>query len=212
MFQRFNSPQEEILTIGGDEVTLQQQRKPMEQYALFGSLFACLVSVMLVWILSGSAIEQYQMALREGFQFEREQEAISQNLEALKSLIAQEDSIREQQSLVAEALPFDPEYQQLVAFFEERVDTIAEQAELAIPEHISWRRVLASDVSNEELQDLGIYQYAFQLEGSYEGVLAFLKVLRESRRLLDLRSLNHFQMDQEGMVSADVTLWAYHIL
>lgn len=205
-------PHEEVILVGGDELQSTKDRRPVEQYAFFASMLVCLVTVLLGWLLMGSAHKSLVMTMKKAFELEQEQTALQQNVRALQSLIAQEEEIRDQQSLVQEALPFDPQYQQMVAFIEDRVDAVSESHQLVAPDHISWRRVLASDVSNEDLQELGIYQYAFSLEGDYDGVLAFLQEMRQSRRLFDLRSLNNFQMDPEGRVSADLSFWAYHIL
>jgi len=205
-------PDEQVIMVGGDEILSAKARRPVEQYAFFASMLICLLSVVLGWLLMGSAQESLVLTTKKAFELEQEEAAFRQNVSALQSLIAQEEEIRDQQSLVQEALPFDSQYQQMVAFIEDRVDAVSESHQLVAPEHISWRRVLASDVSNEELQELGIYQYAFSVEGGYDGVLAFLEEMRQSRRLIDLRSLNNFQMDPEGRVSADLTFWAYHIL
>src|SRR5690606_24761498 len=107
---------------------------------------------------------------------------------------------------------FEPWNEQVMSFVETEVEQIKKKTYLEMPENISWRLVSASDVSNEDLADLEIYQYAISLTGSSEGVMQFMTSLRKSLRFLDVRSLSNFRQDPLGNVSADVVFWAYNIL
>lgn len=203
---------DDILVVGGagQETVSSQQRRGSTITFYAGLLFLGL-TIFASYAFTGSLLDEREYLHREKARLVAEKMTAQKNLESLQQLSKEVGSIREQQGRVEQAIPFDPHYEQVVSFLEYQVNQIKKQYYMEMPENISWRLVSESDVSNEELKDLEIYQYTFSLNGSYDALALFLQRMRESLRLVDVRSVSNFRLDELGNAGADFMLWAYSI-
>jgi len=211
-FFRFKKT-EDVLIIQGSGESVVEKKKPSGAEMFYFSCLVLLVgSLFFTFSSTGGLIVDHDISWREMYRLVNEKKSLQANLESLEQLSKRIDTIKKEQGVIEQAVPFEPWNEQVMSFVETEVEQIKKKTYLEMPENISWRLVSASDVSNEDLADLEIYQYAISLTGSSEGVMQFMKSLRKSLRFLDVRSLSNFRQDPLGNVSADVVFWAYNIL
>jgi len=147
------APAEDILVLASEgEALKESSRRSFADIFFFVSLGIIFLMTCFSWVSTGALIEDYESFWRKYYQTSSERETAEMNLDSLKLLSSQEETIRDQQAVVEQAIPFDSGYEQVVSFIEFLVDTVKEKTWLDLPENISWRRVLASDVSNESHQ------------------------------------------------------------
>lgn len=209
---RFGKKQEDVLELhGSGEEVIVKKSVSSAQIFYFLSLTLLAGSLFFSYSFTGALITEQESSWREKYQLLSEKKSFQSNLESLEQFSKRVNEIRKEQAVVEQAVPFEPWNEQIMGFIEFTIYDIARNTYIEIPENISWRLVTDSDVSNDELADLEIYQYGLSLKGSYTGVREFLQALRSSLRLLDVRSLGNFRKDELGNISADITFWAYNI-
>lgn len=203
---------EDILVVGGaGQETVSTPPRRGSSIAFYASMLFLGLTIFASYTFTGSLLDEREYLLREKARLVAEKMTAQKNLESLQQLSKEVGVIREQQERVEQAIPFDPHYEQVVSFLEYQVNQIKKQYYLETPENISWRPVSESDVSNDDLKDLEIYQFTFSLHGSYDALLLFLQQMRDSLRLIDVRSVSNFRLDEFGNAGADFMLWTYSI-
>lgn len=196
---------------GSGETVMEKKNISGAEIFYYVTLALLLVSLVFTYTSTTNLTTDHDISYREKHRLLNEKKSLQSNLESLEQLSKRIDTIKKEQSVIEQAVPFEPWNEQVMSFVEQQVEQIKKKTYLEMPENISWRLVSPSDVSNEELADLEIYQYAVSLTGSYEGVIQFVRSLRNSLRVLDLRSISNFRQDEFGTVSADLVFWSYNL-
>jgi len=208
---RFKKVEDVMVIHGSGESVMEKKQVSGAEIFYYISLVLLLGSVVYSYLSTGNLITDHEISWREQYRLMNEKKSLQANLESLEQLSKRIETIKKEQAVIEQAVPFEPWNEQVMSFVEQQVNQIRKKTYLEIPETISWRSVSPSDVSNEELADLEIYQYPISLTGTYEGVTSFIASLRESLRILDVRSIDNFRQDPLGNVSADVVFWAYNL-
>jgi hypothetical protein len=170
-----------------------------------------ILSFVLTFLSTGDLIQERQQLKTQYLQSVEEKKTEEKNLEALKVLSTQVDTLKEDQALVAKAIPFDPRPDQVIAYLEYLTDQIKKKELVITPESISWAPVSPQDVTNEDFQAVDIMEYRFDVKGSYKALLEYLRALRNHERLFDVRSLSGIRLMEDGSVTAQVSFWAYSL-
>jgi hypothetical protein len=210
-FFRLKKREDVMVIHGSGETVMEKKNISGAEIFYYASLVLLLVSLVFTYTSSANLTTDHDISYREKYRLLNEKKSLQSNLESLEQLSKRIDTIKKEQSIIEQAVPFEPWNEQVMSFVEYQVEQIRKKTYLEMPENISWRLVLPSDVSNEELADLEIYQYAVSLTGTYDGVLQFIQSLRDSLRFLDVRSLSNFRQDELGNVSTDVVFWSYNL-
>jgi hypothetical protein len=208
---RFKKTEDVLIIQGSGESVVEKKKTSGAEIFYFSCLALLVASLFFTFSSTGNLIVDHDISWREMYRLVNEKKSLQSNLESLEQLSKRIDTIKKEQSIIEQAVPFEPWNEQVMSFVEAEVEQIKKKNYLEMPENISWRLVSASDVSNEDLADLEIYQYAVSLTGSSEGVIQFIKSLRNSLRFLDVRSLSNYRQDPVGNVSADLVFWAYNL-
>jgi len=202
----------EILMVGEEgSIAEKKSTQPLSQVFYMGSMITFVLAIFFSFSSSGSLIDEKKIQLRNYHQSIEQKKTEQINLEALQALASQVESIREDHIFVAQAVPEDPHYDQVMAYLEHVIKKIRKSHYVQIPESVSWKIVSENDISNSDFLDMEVMQYAFSFVGEYEGFIEFLKALRSNLRLMDIREIRNF-LQEKDMVTADLTFWAYSLL
>lgn len=197
---------------GGEGLdTKKKVRLSRWQYMYFASGLFLVLVIIFSWY---STLDLLELEDRlEGVYAEKLElrELLEQDLESLKNIVARSDLIKADQDLMEMALPFEPRQDQVVALLEYIIHRIKERHFINEPENISWRKLSEDDIPDDAMSELEIHQYSVSMEGSYEALMDFFRLLRESVRFMDVRSISGFTMDLNGLVQLDLSLWVYNI-
>lgn len=206
----FRSKDTETLVIGADTV-VPAERPSSSRLFYFGSMSFLLLALLLSYFFTGNALSQREVKTRLFLQTREQKNLEEKNLEALKSLVNNNEAIATQAKQVLEAIPKTPRSDQIVSLLEYHLNLLKKKYLVELPEAISWERVSESDISNQDLQGLEIFQYNFSFFGQYEGFLELLSALRKSSRIIDVRSIRNLQEKAPGLVTADLTFLTYNL-
>ncbi|MDP2691935.1 MAG: hypothetical protein Q8O95_06070 [bacterium] len=203
---------DDILVVGGDGGTFaEDDKKPVSQYFYYLNLLFLVGMLFFSYLFTGNLISEKQVKLRSYYQILQQKEVAEKDLNSLKNLSVKVSTIKEDQALVTQAIPADSRYDQVMAYLESLFDQIRRRNFIQIPETISWRQVSHSDISNDDLLSLDVYEYSVEFLGDYEALVKLLEELRSSLRLFDVRSIRSLKVDEGGMVGADIVFWAYSL-
>lgn len=208
---RFKKVEDVMVIHGSGESVMEKKQVSGAEIFYYVTLFMLLGSVVFTYLSTENLITDHEISWWEQYRLMNEKKSLQANLESLEQLSKRIETIKKEQAVIEQAIPFEPWNEQVISFIESQVNVIRKKTYLEMPETISWRSVSPSDVSNEELADLEIYQYPISLTGTYEGVTSFVASVRNSLRILDLMSMDNFRQDPLGNVSTDLVFWAYNL-
>jgi len=201
----------DTVVVGGQAIEAKETSMPRSRAFLWITALVMAAALCLSLFFTGALLRDREGQWQVYFQLLESKQTEQQNLDALELLLTQLDTIEIDQALFERALPVDQHYEQVVHGLEKTFRSLQQDAFVELPELISWRPVAPSEVSNGDLYDLGIYQYQFAFLGDYEALMRLFAELRAQQRLVDVRSIRNFKLHEGGLVSADLSLWAYHL-
>jgi hypothetical protein len=195
----------------GEETAVASARASASQWFYFGSLGFLFLALLFSYFFTGNLLLEREVKTRSLFQTREQRNLEEKNLEALKSLVNNQEGIVAQAKQVLEAIPKNASSDQIVALLEYHLNLLKKKYFVELPESISWELVNESEISNPDLQGLSVTEYRFSFFGQYEAFLNLLTALRKSSRIIDVRSIRNLQEKSSGIVTADVSFLAYNL-
>lgn len=183
-------------------------KKKGNAFATFTIVFFGIV-LLLFALYWGDFLEQRRVLWKNFFQTESDISTEHQNLQALELLSAQWEEIQQEYLFFREVLPNSLELESTIKTLDEVYDSVNQVAYLHPFQRVSWSLLPASKKPDGIYQDLSILEFQLSLEGEYYAVLSFFEQVKNLRRLMDLRSVKNFQLNEDGLVTTDVVFWIY---
>ncbi|MDF2379302.1 MAG: hypothetical protein P1V18_03725 [Candidatus Gracilibacteria bacterium] len=208
------SQKNDPLMVGGVDgiETAVKPSRDVSEVLYWCSLGLLVVTLLGAYLYTADLIRESEVMLKKYHQTLQEKGTEEKNLEALQVLSAQVDTLKTDQALVEKAVPFDSRYDQVVAFLEYTFNRLKKDYVVFVPENIGWTQLSPDDVTNSDFQSFDIMEYSVDYTGEYDGLLALLQSLKEHERLMDVQSLGGLQLLEDGLVSVQVSFWAYHLV
>ncbi len=190
---KFGKKSEDILVVGGDQVVTEKQKMPASQIFLGATLGLLILSILFTYGSTADLISDKEFQLRGYYEH-------------------QVETIKEDFEVVSQAVPDDPQSENIISYLEYAIETIRKEHFLELPEAISWSLVSPNDISNDDIAGaVEVYEYRLSLLGDYPAFLEFFSTIKEHLRLMDIRTLRGMTLTEEGFVSADFVIWAYNV-
>lgn len=178
-------------------------------------LFIAICSVLLLlfqMVFSNGIFLEREHLMSRWYQLLQQKQTELLNQEAIQSLLHRRDQLDQEYDLFARAVSQEPREDQVLSWIATLHEDLAREGYVAPPDQIAWRNVSEYDTEGTPIEGIGVTEYSWNFSGEYGVFLTLLQQLRESQRLLDLRSFRNLSFDDEGLVSADLVLWVYHSL
>lgn len=208
----FKKSKDDVLLVGAEgEQSVTKKSYAFSTIFFYASLLFLLGALFLGFSFTGDLLSSRENFLQTIAKTIEQKSTEQKNLEALKTLLEQVDTIQEDQGLVEQAIPEVPHEDQVIKALESILKRLQSKFLVVIPENISWKTVSPNDVTNEDFEALQVMEYTLTFQGEYQGFLDFIKTMRSHLRLFDIRALRNIQLQKTGLVSADVTFWTYNL-
>lgn len=202
----------DVMVASGDGFEVEEKAKaPFSRYFYYGSFVFLLLTIGFTYGSTDSLFTQWERTFRQYKEAVKSQEAEQKNTIALKSLQEELENIQHQQTVIDQAIPYDPRYDQVVSYFEYLFNTISKENLMTLPDTFTWKEVLPDDVSNTDLQELQILEYPLEFKGDYTALLEFISSLRKNLRLIDIVQVDGLTLGEGGVVKAQFVVWAYNL-
>src|SRR3990172_10766553 len=203
---------EGMMLAGGDGMEAQTKpKRDKSEYFYFFSVVFLMVMISFSYYSTADLFYDWELAFKGYHEAVKATDSEKKNIEALAGLKEELDNIKSEKVLIDQAIAKEPRYDQIVKYLEQQVRSLARKYDVVLPNDIGWKEVSPDDVSNTDMQDLQIFEYPFSYKGDYQGMLKFIKEIRENLRLMDIVEVNGLRLDDEGLVNADLVAWAYNL-
>lgn len=212
LFSKFFGKKQEILIVGsqGDAMIAAQKRDGVILYRLVSTTLL-LIAVLFSGYFSQDLLGKRESLSRALFEQKAQKDLQQKNTDSLKTISENFSDLKKFQEQVETAIPLTPKEDQVVSLLEHSFKELQKNFRVEIPESISWSPVSETEISNDELLELGIQEFRFTFVGQYRAFLELLKKFERSSRLMDVRSIRGMQYASD-IVSADVAFLTYHLL
>ncbi len=201
---------ETIVIDGGPSSSFVHKTSRWKSLLVPFSFFLLLIVFLLQTFFVGDLLLEKEALVSRWYQLLEQKKTEQMNNESLQNLLARVDDLEQEYLQFSQAIPADPRQDLVMSWIASLFENLLKEGFLELPELIAWRAVPEYDVKSSALEGLGITEYSFSFFGEYSVLMKLFDELRASQRLLDVRALRNMTFDEDGRVSVDLALWAYH--